>query len=173
MRTAIYPGSFDPITNGHLNVAFRAASLFDKLVFAVAINSNKKIFFDLAERVELIKQSVKHYAEEKNMESANIEVTQFDGLLTNFVMKFEKPVLIRGLRAVSDFEYEYQMALMNKYQNYQVETVFLITSLRYSFLSSSIIKEIARHNGDYRKLVPPPVYEKLWAKFNPSCGENS
>ncbi|MEZ7892641.1 MAG: pantetheine-phosphate adenylyltransferase [Candidatus Wallbacteria bacterium] len=166
MRTAIYPGSFDPITCGHLNVAFRAASLFDKLIFTVAINSSKKSLFTLDERVEMISKSVEHYAQEKNMDSSNIEVARFDGLLANFALKYERPVIIRGLRAVSDFEYEYQMALMNRYQNYQMETVFLITSLRYSFLSSSIIKEIAKHNGDYRKLVTPFVYDKLWNKFN-------
>lgn len=169
MRTAIYPGSFDPATYGHLNVAFRAASLFDKLVFAVAVNSSKNTLFSLEEREQMIRDSVAHTAAEKNIDGSNIEVTHFTGLLANFVMKYEKPVIIRGLRAVSDFEYEYQMALMNKYQNFQVETVFLVTSLKYSFLSSSQVKEIARHNGDYRKLVAPPVYDRLWARFNPAA----
>jgi pantetheine-phosphate adenylyltransferase len=166
MTTAIYPGSYDPVTYGHLNITFRAASLFDKVVLALAINSNKKCFFSLEERLEMIKSGVAHYAKEKNLNGANIEVAQFDGLLANFVTKFEKPLIIRGLRAVTDFEYEYQMALMNRYQNYQVDTMFLIASLRYSFLSSSIVKEIARHNGDYKKLVPPYVYDRLWEKFN-------
>ncbi len=166
MTTAIYPGSYDPVTYGHLNITFRAASLFDKVVLALAINSNKKCLFSLDERLDMIKHGVAHYAKEKNLNDANIEVAQFDGLLANFVTKFEKPVIIRGLRAVTDFEYEYQMALMNRYQNYQVDTMFLIASLRYSFLSSSIVKEIARHNGDYKKLVPPFVYDRLWEKFN-------
>lgn len=166
MTTAIYPGSYDPITYGHLNITFRAASLFDKVVLALAINSSKKCLFSLDERLDMIKHGVAHYAKEKNLSGANIHVAQFDGLLANFVTKFEKPVIIRGLRAVTDFEYEYQMALMNRYQNYQVDTIFLIASLRYSFLSSSIIKEIARHNGDYKKLVPPYVYGRLWEKFN-------
>lgn len=166
MTTAIYPGSYDPVTYGHLNITFRAASLFDKVVLALAINSNKKCLFSLEERLDMIKSGVAHYAKEKNLNGANIEVAQFDGLLANFVTKFEKPVIIRGLRAVTDFEFEYQMALMNRYQNYQVDTMFLIASLRYSFLSSSIIKEIARHNGDYKKLVPPYVYDRLWEKFN-------
>ncbi len=166
MTTAIYPGSYDPVTYGHLNITFRAASLFDKVVLALAINSNKKCLFSLEERLDMIKSGVAHYAKEKNLNGTNIEVAQFDGLLANFVTKFEKPVIIRGLRAVTDFEFEYQMALMNRYQNYQVDTMFLIASLRYSFLSSSIIKEIARHNGDYKKLVPPYVYDRLWEKFN-------
>lgn len=172
MTTAIYPGSYDPVTYGHLNIAFRAASLFDKVVFALAINSSKKCLFTLEERLDMIRQGIAHYAREKNLNDSNIEVAQFDGLLANFVMKFEKPAIIRGLRAVTDFEYEYQMALMNRYQNYQVDTLFLIASLRYSFLSSSIIKEIARHNGDYKKLVPPYVYDRLWEKFNNQSREN-
>ncbi len=166
MRTAIYAGSFDPVTYGHLNVALRAASLFDKLVFAVAVNSSKNGLFTLEEREEMIRDSIEYYSKERKTDAANIEVTRFTGLLVDFAMKYENPVLVRGLRAVSDFEFEYQMALMNKYQNFKVETVFLITSLKYSFLSSSIVKEIAKHNGDYRKLVTPPVYEKLWSKFN-------
>ncbi|HNY13075.1 MAG TPA: pantetheine-phosphate adenylyltransferase [Candidatus Wallbacteria bacterium] len=166
MRTAIYAGSFDPVTYGHLNVALRAASLFDKLVFAVAINSSKTSFFTLEEREEMARESIEYYSTKRKTDATNIEVTSFTGLLANFAMKYENPVLVRGLRAVSDFEFEYQMALLNKYQNFQVETVFLITSLKYSFLSSSIVKEIAKHNGDYRKLVAPPVYEKLWSKFN-------
>jgi len=166
MRTAIYAGSFDPVTYGHLNVALRAASLFDRLIFAVAVNSSKNGLFTLEEREEMVIDSIDYYSKERKTDAGNIEVTRFTGLLANFAMKYENPVLIRGLRAVSDFEYEYQMALMNKYQNFKVETVFLITSLKYSFLSSSIVKEIAKHNGDYRKLVAPPVYEKLWSKFN-------
>jgi len=166
MTTAIYPGSYDPITYGHINIAFRASALFEKVIFALAINSSKKYLFTLEERLEMIKNGIAHYAREKNLSDANIEVCQFDGLLANFVMKFERPVIVRGLRAVTDFEFEYQMALMNRYQNYQVDTLFLIASLRYSFLSSSIIKEIARHNGDYKKLVPPFVYDRLWEKFN-------
>ena len=141
MRTVVYPGSFDPITNGHLDIIQRAARLFDRIIVAVANNDLKQPFFSLAERRELVQQSVRHLP--------NVEVDSLDGLLVDYVEGRSAEAIIRGLRAVSDFEYEFQLALMNRKLNERIETIFMMPKESYVFLSSRIIKEIARLGGRY------------------------
>lgn len=155
---AVYPGSFDPITNGHIDIIKRASKMYDKLVVAVLVNQSKKSLFTLQERVEMIKEAVKDYK--------NVEVDSFSGLFVDYCMKNDIAISIRGLRAMSDFEIELKMAHVNDFlSNEKVETVFLATSTKYSYISSSIIKEIAMFNGDCSYLVPQVVYEKLRGKF--------
>lgn len=149
MKIAIYPGSFDPITNGHLDVIERAAGMFDHLIIAVANNSEKRPLFPTDERVRLIRESVGHLE--------RVEVTSFRGLLVDFAHSRKAMVVVRGLRAVTDFEYEFQMALMNRTLRADIETVFLAAREEYTYLSSRIIKEVARLGGEVSKLVPPPV----------------
>jgi pantetheine-phosphate adenylyltransferase len=149
MRTAIYPGSFDPLTNGHVDVVERAARLFDSVVVAVARNSAKTPLFSVDERVEQLGAALAH--------CANVRVTAFEGLLVAFAERTGATALIRGLRAVSDFEYEFQMALMNRRLAPDIETVFLMTDADKSFVSSSMVKEVARLGGDIRGLVPEVV----------------
>ncbi|HJO92037.1 MAG TPA: pantetheine-phosphate adenylyltransferase [Victivallales bacterium] len=158
MRTALFPGSFDPVTNGHLDVIERASKLFDKLIISVAINESKNALFTMDERKELLKLS----CNEKGL--SNIEIKNFDGLLVDAVNEFNACVVIRGLRAVSDFEFEFQMALMNRELNHLCETVFLMPSPEYSFTSSRMIKEIAKYNGDISAFVPPIVMDALKRK---------
>lgn len=153
MRTAIYPGSFDPVTNGHLDVIGRAARLFDRLVIAVADNSEKRPLFSTDERVRLIRESLP--------EMPGVEVTSFRGLLVDFARERGAVAIVRGLRAVTDFEYEFQMALMNRTLREDVETVFLAAREEYTYLSSRIIKEVARLGGEFSRFVPPPVGEAL------------
>jgi pantetheine-phosphate adenylyltransferase len=157
MRTAIYPGSFDPVTNGHLDVIQRAAKLFDRVVVAVAKNDSKKPLFALAERHELVSRAVRHLP--------NVESDSFDGLLVDYVERQSGQAIIRGLRAVSDFEFEFQMALMNRKLNERIETIFMMPKDTYTFLSSRIIKEIARLGGDIGSFVPNHVQLALNVKL--------
>ncbi|MDH5458633.1 MAG: pantetheine-phosphate adenylyltransferase [Nitrospinota bacterium] len=152
-RTAIYPGTFDPITFGHLDIMQRALSLCDRLIVAIALNPKKNPVFNSNERVRFIEQSVK--------DLKGIEVLPFDTLLTDFAELHQANIIIKGLRAVSDFEYELQMGLMNRNLNSKLETVFMIPSQEYSFLSSSFVKEIARHGGDISKMVPKCVQKGI------------
>lgn len=156
-RIAIYPGSFDPVTNGHVDIAQRGLNLFDKIIVAILHNPIKEFLFTVEERIEMLESSFEKYP--------NIEVETFDGLLVDYAAKKKSIAILRGMRAVSDFEYEFQLALMNRRLNREVQTVFLMTGLRWIFTSSSIIKEAARFGGDIEGMVPPIVNTKLKAKF--------
>lgn len=156
-KIALYPGSFDPITNGHLDIIKRSLSLFDKIIIAVNDNPLKDFLFTIEERVEMIKDVLD--------DVPNIEVENFRGLLVHYAKKKGAHFIIRGLRAVSDFEYEFQMDLMNRKLNPHIETVYLMTDQRYSYLSSSIVKEIAKLDGCTKDLVPELVRKKLSEKF--------
>ena len=158
MRTVIYPGSFDPLTNGHLDVVQRAAKLFDRVVVAVAKNEGKHPTFTLEERVGLVKQAVKHLP--------NVEADSFDRLLVDYVVSKQAQAIVRGLRAVSDFEFEFQLALMNRKLNENIETIFMMPKDTYTFLSSRIVKEIARLGGDVGGFVPAHVQAALAEKFS-------
>jgi len=157
MRRAIYPGSFDPVTNGHLDVIERARKLFDEVVVAVASNDEKQPLFGLQERLDLLQQTIGKID--------SIRIAQFDGLLVEFALEQKAVAVIRGLRAVSDFEFEFQMALMNRKLEGAVETIFLMPKEEYTYLSSRIIKEIARLGGDVSGFVPAPVAKALKGKF--------
>lgn len=157
MRTVIYPGSFDPLTNGHLDVIERAAKLFDRVIVAVAANESKQPMFSLAERRELVRQSVAHLA--------NAEADTFAGLLVDYALERRAQAIIRGLRAVSDFELEFQMALMNRKLDERVETIFMMPKEAYTYLSSRIVKEIARLGGDVSAFVPAHVQAVLQARL--------
>jgi pantetheine-phosphate adenylyltransferase len=159
-KIGIYPGTFDPITNGHLDIIKRALKLFDLVIVAVGENPQKQALFSLEERVYLIKEAIKELPE-----NHRIEVEAFSGLLIEFAKKKSACAIIRGLRAVSDFEYEMQIALMNRKLSNSIDTVFLLTSLKWIFLSSSIVKEIAKLGGNVDDLVPKIVAEKLKEKF--------
>ena len=156
MKIAIYPGSFDPVTKGHLDILKTGAEIFDKVIIAVAKNSEKKGFLPIEERVKLIKESTKDFN--------NVEVDSFDGLTIEYAKKKGAKVLIRGLRAVSDFEYELQLSQANSAVCEEIRTVFLTTKPKYNFISSSTIKEIYINNGDISKFVPEPVYNYLMEK---------
>ena len=152
-RVAIYPGTFDPVTNGHIDIIRRALNICDHLVVSVALNPTKNPLFPIEQRVDFIKKALK--------DLENVDVLPFENLLTDFARKNDAAVIIKGLRAVSDFEYELQMGLMNRNLDQSIETLFMIPSQEYSFLSSNFIKEIAKHGGDIHKLVPKIVAEKL------------
>src|SRR5437764_5444933 len=156
MKRAIYPGSFDPVTNGHLDVVERARKLFDEVIVAVAHNDEKQPLFSLAERLDLLEHTVGKID--------NVRVAQFDGLLVEFALEQEAIAVIRGLRAISDFEFEFQMALMNRKLEARVETIFLMPKEDYTYLSSRIVKEIARLGGDITAFVTPHVVKAFAAK---------
>ena len=157
MKTAIYPGTFDPITNGHLDLIQRALELFDELVVAIAENPEKHPLFTLAERLEMVQASVAGLA--------NVKVVTFSGLTAELTKKMQAVAILRGLRAVSDFEFEFQIALMNRRLDPKAETVFLMPSEQFTYLSSNVIKDVARPQGDITAFVPPLVAQKLKAKF--------
>lgn len=157
MKTCIYPGSFDPITNGHIDIIERASKIADKLIVAVLNNNDKKSLFSIEERVEMINEAI------SNID--NVEVESFEGLLVDYAMKKNATIIIRGLRAVTDFEYELQMGQTNRELYGDIDTVFLLTNLKYSYLSSSIVKQVASYNGDVSKFVTPFVAEKLKIKY--------
>lgn len=154
---AIYPGSFDPITYGHLDIITRCSKKFNKVIVAVLNNQSKKVVFSIEDRVAMIKELTSEYP--------NVQVDNFDGLLIDYAKKKEADVIIRGLRAVSDYEYEMQMSLYNKQLFPEIETMFLVSDTKYSYLSSSIVKEIASYHGDISNFVPPLVEVKINSKY--------
>lgn len=157
MKKALYPGTFDPITNGHLDLIERALALFDDLIIAVAENPQKKPLFSLTERKELLKKALSAFQ--------RVEIIGFEGLTAQLAKEKGVTAIVRGLRAVSDFEYEFQIALMNRRLAPQVETVFLMPSEKYTYLSSTVIKDVFSHGGDVSGLVPQAVLEALKSKF--------
>lgn len=158
-RIAIYPGTFDPVTNGHISLLERACFLFDKLIVAVSRNAGKSPMFDSDERIEMVRQAC-----QKSELACEVSVIGFEGLLAELAVNEKAIAIIRGLRAVSDFEYEFQMALMNRKLASEVETVFLMPSLSWVYLSSTIVKDVARYGGNVEDLVPQAVAEKLKQK---------
>ena len=156
-RIAIYPGSFDPVTNGHIDIVGRGLTLFDKVIVAILYNPAKQSCFSVEERKELLEISLSEFD--------NIEIDSFGGLLVDYAEKRNAIAILRGMRAVSDFEYEFQLALMNRRLKRNVQTVFMMTGLRWIFTSSSIIKEAARFGGDITDMVPPVVDQRLKERF--------
>lgn len=157
-RIAIYPGSFDPVTNGHIDLVRRGKTLFDKIIVAILHNPNKKGLFSIEERMYMLKESLKGISD--------ISFDTFDGLLVDYAKSRGATAILRGMRAVSDFEYEFQLALMNRKLNREVQTVFLMTGLSWIFTSSSIIKEAAQFGGDISDMVPPVVNRMIREKFD-------
>ena len=157
MKRAVYPGSFDPLTLGHLDIIRRSAEIVDELVVSVLHNSAKNSLFSIDERVSMI--------EEVTKDIPNVKVSTFDGLLVDYVREIDASLIVRGLRAVTDFEYELQLTQTNHILNPEVETIFLTTNLQYSYLSSTIVKEIASYGGDISKFVPPEFIDRIYAKY--------
>ena len=157
MRRAIYPGSFDPVTYGHIDIIERAADIFDELIVAVLNNSAKRPLFSADERVNILKEVLK--------DIPNVRVLSYEGLLVDFAAENDAGVIVRGLRAVTDFEYELQLAQTNSVLSDGVDTIFLTTSLKYAYLSSSTVKEVASYGGDIDKFVPPLVKKLTYEKF--------
>ena len=157
MRFAVYPGSFDPVTNGHIDIIERAAEVFDRVYVAILINSSKKPLFSVEERMELIKRVTKHIP--------NVEVVGFDGLLVDFMREKNIKVIIKGLRAVSDFEYEFQMALTNRQLAPEVETLFMMANANNQYLSSSIVKEVAKYKASLDGMVPQEIQADIYDKI--------
>jgi pantetheine-phosphate adenylyltransferase len=156
-KTAIYPGSFDPITNGHLDLIQRGLKIFDEIIVAIAVNPVKQPLFSIEERMDLLRDVLK--------DQPRVRIDHFTGLLVDFVRQQNTNVILRGLRAVSDFDYEFQLALMNRRLAPEIETVFLMTSLKWVFLSSSILKEAVSLGGVVEDIVPPVVFHRLREKF--------
>ena len=156
---AIYPGSFDPLTNGHIDIIERGAKLFDRIIVSILMNIEKRPLFSVAERVEICREAFKQYP--------NVEIDTFDGLLVDYVRRKQAKVIVRGLRAISDFEYELQMALMNRRLNTDVETVFMMPAEPYTYVSSRLVKEVVALGGSVEGLVPPGVEARLRAKHSP------
>jgi pantetheine-phosphate adenylyltransferase len=161
MPIAIYAGSFDPVTRGHEDLMWRSLTFVDRLVVAVAVNSSKQPLFSIAERVHMIRESIGN--------DPRIEVREFDGLLVDFARRVGASLSIRGLRAVADFEYEYQMALMNRHLNNDLETVFMVPSIDRTYVSSSVVREVARYGGNISGLVHPVVDAALRERFRPAA----
>ncbi|MDD3839661.1 MAG: pantetheine-phosphate adenylyltransferase [Clostridia bacterium] len=159
MKIGVYPGSFDPVTNGHIDIIKRSTKIFDKLIVGVINNPNKSPLFTMEERIDMISKSVK----QQNLK--DIEVKGFDGLLVDFMRQNNANIIVKGLRAVSDFEYEFQMALMNRKLDNEIETIFMMTSKEYSYLSSSMIKEVGSLNGCIKGLVPDVVLKTILNKL--------
>jgi len=157
MKIAIYPGTFDPITNGHLDILERAMKLFDRVIITIARNSAKQPLFTEEERLAMMREAVRSYKQ--------VEVDSFDGLLVDYAQRKQATAIVRGLRAISDFEYELQMALMNRRLDHHIVTVFLMPNEKYTYLNSSIVREIARHQGNVKDFVPPNVFRKLKEKM--------
>ena len=157
MNIAIYPGSFDPVTNGHLDIIERTAKIFDKVIVAILINSNKKPTFTIEERMDMLKAATAHIP--------NVEIEFFDGLLVDFVKEKGAHVIVKGLRAISDFEYEFQMAMLNKSVEPEIETLFMMTNNKYSYLSSSIVKELGRLGASLNELVPDVIMDNVINKL--------
>lgn len=155
---AIYPGSFDPITNGHLDLIERGSALFDRLIVAILRNDEKQALFSVDERIEMLKEVIRGFS--------NVEVGSFDGLLVDYAADCNATVILRGIRAVSDYEYELQMALMNRKLEPRLETVFMLPGEPYSYLSSKLVREIAQHGGPLDGLVPAVVEQRLRAKVS-------
>lgn len=156
-KIAIYPGSFDPVTNGHIDIVERGLRLFSKVIICIMCNPSKSTLFSVSERIEMLEKSLEKFP--------NVEIDTHDGLLVEYGAKRKAHAILRGMRAVSDFEYEFQMAMMNRRLNRNIQTVFLMTGFRWIFTSSSIIKEAARFGGNVSDMVPPVVLDKLKEKF--------
>lgn len=157
MRIAVYPGSFDPITNGHLDIIERASKIFDKVIVGVLKNKNKQPKFTGEQRVEFIEKVTKHLD--------NVETDYFEGLLVDFAKEHNANVIIKGLRTVNDFEYEFQMALLNKTLNAECETMFMMTNSKYSYISSSMVNELAGYKGDLSGLVPAEIIDSIKERY--------
>jgi pantetheine-phosphate adenylyltransferase len=157
LKIAVYPGSFDPATNGHLDIIKRSGALFDKVIVAVLNNPNKKPLFTVSERVDILRRTCGNLK--------NVEIDSFSGLLMDYAKSKNANAIVKGLRAVSDFEYELQMAHMNNKLNPDIETMFIMTSCKYSYLSSSLVKEVAQFGGCIRGLVPEEIVEDIYRKF--------
>ena len=162
-KTAVYPGSFDPITNGHVDIIKRGTRMFDELIVLIAYNPDKKSLFSVAERLEMIREVIR--------DCRNVRADSYDGLLVEYVKREGANVILRGLRALSDFEYEFQLALINRRLNREIETVFLMTGYKWFYTSSKIINEAASLGGSVKGLVPEIVYQRLQEKYPFKRGE--